>query len=501
MQKALTIPPENRAPVADDHELLRRYVQASDESAFRDLVRRHEGMVESAAKRVLRNQDLVHEVSQNVFALLARKAPHLPHKVTISGWLFKAARFEALRLGRNDATRHRHLRAYAIDSDSPDVPEGLQDAFRESLDEALMRLGDRDREAILLRFYEEMPYRELGARLGKSEAAAQKQVERSLEKLRVCLRRKGFDRNATGMMASVLGAQLGSVAEGRSLPMKFLSGCEHSIQSPSRALRWPPITIMSTHPSITLGLALALTLTVIVIWQSADLRASQRAIRELEQTAFQQEGVSAMLKDAQLAEIQDSPPAREEMPPIVVPATPTEAMQMFVRYKMREFASHQRFGNKVLPPGSAERNAFEQEKQQLLVEMSSLMVAQPMLNAAWKGKDTDLAVQLYVAGFAEVFGESHEALTPLQAIFREALEAKRISRERFPQGTPEAVEAERALQDELLEEVGEILSPREVDLFLGVFGRQPITNVSFGLPLVYDSEEERLADPRGGWEK
>ena len=59
------------------------------------------------------------------------------------------------------------------------------------LDEALARLGETDRNALLLRFAEGRNHREVGLALGLNEEAAKKRVNRALEKLRSLLAHHG----------------------------------------------------------------------------------------------------------------------------------------------------------------------------------------------------------------------------------------------------------------------------------------------------------------------
>ena len=62
------------------------------------------------------------------------------------------------------------------------------------LDEAVERLGERDRQAILLRYFNGLSHQQVGATLGLSENTANKRIERALEKLRghFASRLKGF---------------------------------------------------------------------------------------------------------------------------------------------------------------------------------------------------------------------------------------------------------------------------------------------------------------------
>ena len=65
-----------------DAELLRDYAEHGDESAFREIVHRHADLVYAAACRQVNSPDLAHDVAQEVFTDLARKAPSLAKALT-----------------------------------------------------------------------------------------------------------------------------------------------------------------------------------------------------------------------------------------------------------------------------------------------------------------------------------------------------------------------------------------------------------------------------------
>lgn len=90
----------------DDGSLLQQYVERRSEAAFETLVRRHLDMVYSPAWRQAGDASLAEEVTQAVFVLLARKAPHLRRGVMVAGWLYRTACLTARRALR-DQTRRR----------------------------------------------------------------------------------------------------------------------------------------------------------------------------------------------------------------------------------------------------------------------------------------------------------------------------------------------------------------------------------------------------------
>ena len=80
----------------DDIELLRRYVTERSEAAFTDLVQRHIDLVYSAALRqVSGDVAAAQDVTQAVFADLARKASRLGRHTSLTGWLYTSTRCAA----------------------------------------------------------------------------------------------------------------------------------------------------------------------------------------------------------------------------------------------------------------------------------------------------------------------------------------------------------------------------------------------------------------------
>jgi len=78
------------------------------------------------------------------------------------------------------------------------------------LDEVMHELKEPDREAILLRYFENRQFAEIGGKLGLNENAARMRVERALEKLRAVFLRRGVA--ATTALASVISANAVQIA-------------------------------------------------------------------------------------------------------------------------------------------------------------------------------------------------------------------------------------------------------------------------------------------------
>ncbi len=175
----------------DDWQLLQDYAQRGSEAAFRALVERHLGFVQAAARRQVNDSQRAEDVTQAVFILLARKARSFRRDVVLPGWLFRTTRFVAARAARSEQRRQRREQE-AFEMQQLHSSETARPALSPLLDEALARLGERDRNAVLLRFAQDQSLREVGAQLGVSEDAAKKRVSRALEKLRAFFARRGF---------------------------------------------------------------------------------------------------------------------------------------------------------------------------------------------------------------------------------------------------------------------------------------------------------------------
>lgn len=180
--------------MSTDIELLRAYAERGSEAAFAELVRRHVDLVYSAAlRRVGGDTHLAEDVSQKVFAALARQATALTDRTVLTGWLYTTARFAAVDIVR--AERRRRAREQAVfvmhELSGNMAPDPAWEKLRPVLDEAMDRLNVRDREALLLRFFENRPLAEVGKKFAITEDAARKCVDRALERLRALLAKRG----------------------------------------------------------------------------------------------------------------------------------------------------------------------------------------------------------------------------------------------------------------------------------------------------------------------
>ena len=176
----------------DDHQLLADFARANSEAAFAALVQRHVNLVYSVALRSVGNAHAAEEVSQAVFIILAQKAKTLSPKIILSGWLYQTTRLTAANFLRGEIRRQQRESEAYMQSTLNEPDANVWPQIAPLLDDALGKLGERDRNAIVLRFFENKNLRDVGVALGASEDAAKMRVNRALEKLRKIFGKRGI---------------------------------------------------------------------------------------------------------------------------------------------------------------------------------------------------------------------------------------------------------------------------------------------------------------------
>jgi uncharacterized protein (TIGR03435 family) len=151
------------------------------------------------------NPHAAEEITQAVFIILAKKAVQLRHHQALSSWLFQATRLTARNFIRSETRRHRREEEAYMQSVLDEAGIEIWPKIAPLLDSAVAGLREKDRQAIVLRFYEGRNLREVGLALGTSEDAAEKRVNRTLEKLRKFFRKRGVS-STTAILAGVISA-------------------------------------------------------------------------------------------------------------------------------------------------------------------------------------------------------------------------------------------------------------------------------------------------------
>jgi len=187
----------------DDMQLVREYAASQSEPAFETLVTRYINLVYSSALRQVRDAQLAEEITQAVFIILARKAGTLGAGTILPSWLHRTAGYAAadvLKAGR----RRTLLEQEAYMQTSLNQPENeTWEQIAPLLDAAIAGLNEKDRHAIVLRFFQDKSLEEIGVALGASEDAAKKRVSRALDKLQKFFTKRGVSSTAAILAGAI----------------------------------------------------------------------------------------------------------------------------------------------------------------------------------------------------------------------------------------------------------------------------------------------------------
>lgn len=248
-----------------DETTLAEFVVRRDEKAFAALVERYADMVYGTALRKCGSVEIAEEACQNVFVLLARKAGRIRSANALGVWLHRAALLESRQLLRKESNHLRKMKRYADDLESQTQSEAPEwNPMLPLLDDLIDKLSESDRRMIVWRFFEGRTFKEIGARLGKSDDTCQKRTSRALEKLGRSLKQLGIALPVTAIAAG-LTAQTSKTA---SCALKSMLTNSAMLASPlgSESTTIPVLIMNQTNWKLTAALAVALAVPLGLQW-------------------------------------------------------------------------------------------------------------------------------------------------------------------------------------------------------------------------------------------
>ena len=231
--------------MSEDLTLVREFAATRSERAFAALVERHIGLVHSAARRQAGDDHLAEEITQAVFIILARKAASLGPETVLAAWLYRATRYaaaDALKSRRRRAAREQ--KAYMQST----LNEPENDAWTQLaplLDDAMAELGETDRAALVLRYFENKTAREIAKALRMEESAAQKRVARALDKLRARFVKRGVTLTATVIAGAVAANSVQAAPAGLAVKVSAVAAKGLAVMSSTTSLVKGALKVMA----------------------------------------------------------------------------------------------------------------------------------------------------------------------------------------------------------------------------------------------------------------
>lgn len=162
----------------EDRGLIAR-AKAGDERAFEELMRQYERAVLGLCTRLLGAGGEAEEAAQDVFFRFYQNLGVFDEERAVEPWLFRIA-WNACR----DRLRRRRPSAELTANSATVAARGDLGLMLAELREAVERLPDKERAALLLREVEGLETEEVAKRMGSSEVTVRSQISRARAKLR-----------------------------------------------------------------------------------------------------------------------------------------------------------------------------------------------------------------------------------------------------------------------------------------------------------------------------
>ncbi len=163
-------------------------VKEGDVASFEKLVELHQRAVIGTVARMLNNLDDAHDIAQQVFVRVWRSASRYEPSAKFTTWLFTITRNlvfnEVRRRGRKrevsiEAEQEEHHYETAAPSRTNPDTVAQQEELERAIDQAIASLPEKQRLAVSLRRYEDMPYEEICVVLDMSLSAVKSLIFRA----------------------------------------------------------------------------------------------------------------------------------------------------------------------------------------------------------------------------------------------------------------------------------------------------------------------------------
>lgn len=168
-------------------------VLAGETELYRSLIDRHKERCLRYARRTLCDDDAADDVLQETFIRAYKALWQCENRERFSAWLFQILVNRCRSALTAQSTHDRRFDRLQ----SNDVHHSADPSFwtfeeSEHLDWAMRKLPEAQRQALLLKYIEELTYEEMAAITGTSIPALKMRVSRACEVLRIMMTRSGM---------------------------------------------------------------------------------------------------------------------------------------------------------------------------------------------------------------------------------------------------------------------------------------------------------------------
>jgi len=168
-----------------DYQLLDRYA-AGDDSAFEELVTRHQKTVYDLAYRMLENHADAADMAQKTFVQVFLHHRSFKRESSFRTWVYQICLNQCRNALRNRArlAHHEDVEGLALAAPQDPFTEVARSELKDRLGQAIRTLPARQREALVLRVYHDHAFADIGVIMSCSEGTAKANYHHAVDKLR-----------------------------------------------------------------------------------------------------------------------------------------------------------------------------------------------------------------------------------------------------------------------------------------------------------------------------
>lgn len=159
---------------------------ASREAGFRALLVKYQEKLYWHLRRMVGTHEDADDVLQNSLIKVFRFIDQFEERASLYSWLFRIASNEALTFLQQRKKRTGQSGGQPEDISVTSLPADPYfdgNELQEKLQKALQTLPDKQRQVFLLRYYEEMSYKDIAATLDTSEGALKASFHHAVKKV------------------------------------------------------------------------------------------------------------------------------------------------------------------------------------------------------------------------------------------------------------------------------------------------------------------------------
>lgn len=182
-------------PCLNDEDLIRFFIDKTDEDAFNELVNRHGEKIYRTAYRITRDHNAAEDILQNVFIILFEKLKNFRNESKFTTWLFRVASnasYMYLRTSNKVGSNELHLEditsfdesgnlkdVYMKDTESIPDENAISKEISELIEQAMNELDPKYRDIFHLRDVEGLSNQEVAEIMDLSVAAVKSRILRA----------------------------------------------------------------------------------------------------------------------------------------------------------------------------------------------------------------------------------------------------------------------------------------------------------------------------------